>query len=65
MKQLKKYRVNLRITEAEWIELHQQQGSITEYIKQGKLQSAVIVSETLLHLSPSAKDNIGGEDRPK
>lgn len=65
MKQLKKYRVNLRITEAEWIELHQQKGSITEYIKQGKLQSAVIVSETLLHLSPSAKDNIGGEVRPK
>ena len=65
MKQLKKYRVNLRITESEWIELHQQKGSITEYIKQGKLQSAVIVSETLLHLSPSAKDNIGGEDRPK
>lgn len=65
MKQLKKYRVNLRITEAEWIQLHQQKGSITEYIKQGKLQSAVIVSETLLHLSPSVKDNIGGEDRPK
>lgn len=65
MKQLKKYRVNLRITESEWIELHQQKGSITEYIKQGKLQSAVIVSETLLHLSPSAKDNIGGEVRPK
>lgn len=65
MKQLKKYRVNIRITESEWIELHQQKGSITEYIKQGKLQSAVIVSETLLHLSPSAKDNIGGEDRPK
>ena len=65
MKQLKKYRVNLRITEAEWIELHQQRGSITQYLKEGKLQSAVIVSETLLHLSPSAKDNIGGEDRPK
>ena len=65
MKQLKKYRVNLRITESEWIELHQQKGSITEYIKQGKLQCAKIVSETLLHLSPSAKDNIGGEDRPK
>ena len=65
MKQLKKYRVNIRITESEWIELHQQKGSITEYIKQGKLQSAVIVSETLLHLSPSAKDNIGGEVRPK
>ena len=65
MKQLKKYRVNIRITESEWIELHQQKGSITEYIKQGKLQSAVIVSETLLHLSPSVKDNIGGEVRPK
>lgn len=66
MKQLKKYRVNLRITESEWKELHQQKdSSITDYIKQGKLQSAVIVKETLLHLSPSAKDNIGGEDRPK
>lgn len=65
MKQLKKYRVNIRITESEWIELHQQKGSITEYIKKGKLQGAKIVSETLLHLSPSAKDNIGGEDRPK
>ena len=61
----KTHRVNLRITEAEWIELHQQRGSITQYLKEGKLQSAVIVSETLLHLSPSAKDNIGGEDRPK
>jgi len=65
MKQLKKYRVNLRITESEWIELHQQKGSITEYIKQGKLQSFPIVKETLLHLSPCVKDNIGGEDRPK
>tara|TARA_R110000868_G_scaffold370791_1_gene634300 strand:+ start:169 stop:336 length:168 start_codon:yes stop_codon:yes gene_type:complete len=49
MKQLKKYRVNLRITEAEWVELHQQKGSITEYIKQGKLQCAVkFVKENLL-----------------
>lgn len=61
----KTHRVNLRITEAEWIELHQQPGSITQYLKEGKLQGAKIVSETLLHLSPSAKDNIGGEDRPK
>ena len=66
MKQLKKYRVNLRITEDEWVELHQQQGSsITDYIKQGKLHCHKMVSETLLHLSPSAKDNIGGEVRPK
>lgn len=66
MKQLKKYRVNLRITEAEWIELHQQKGSsITDYIKQGKLQSAGIVKETLLHLSPCVEGNIGGEVRPK
>ena len=48
MKQLKKYRVNLRITESEWIELHQQKGSITEYIKQGKLQCSVkFVKENL------------------
>jgi len=58
MKQLKKYRVNLRITEAEWIELHQQKGSITEYIKQGKLQCATIVKENLL-LNSNVKDNIG------
>jgi hypothetical protein len=58
MKQLKKYRVNLRITEAEWIELHQQKGSITEYIKQGKLQCAIIVKENLL-LNSNVKDNIG------
>lgn len=57
MKQLKKYRVNLRITEAEWIELHQQKGSITEYIKQGKLQCATIVKENLL-LNSNVKDNI-------
>ena len=66
MKQIKKYRVNLRITESEWVELHQQKNSsITDYIKQGKLQCPKSVSETLLHLSPTAKDNIGGEDRPK
>ena len=58
MKQLKKYRVNLRIREAEWIELHQQKGSITEYIKQGKLQCATIVKENLL-LNSNVKDNIG------
>ncbi len=57
MKQLKKYRVNLRITEAEWIELHQQKGSITQYIKQGKLQCATIVKENLL-LNSNVKDNI-------
>jgi len=61
----KTHRVNLRITESEWIELHQQPDSITQYIKQGKLQCASIVKETLLHLSPCVKDNIGGEDRPK
>jgi len=58
MKQLKKYRVNLRITEAEWIELHQQPGSITQYIKQGKLHCATIVKENLL-LNSNVKDNIG------
>jgi hypothetical protein len=61
----KTHRVNLRITEAEWIELHQQKDSITQYIKQGKLQSSTIVKETLLHLSPCVEGNIGGEDRPK
>lgn len=58
MKQLKKYRVNLRITEAEWVELHQQPGSITQYVKQGKLQGAIIVKENLL-LDSNVKDNIG------
>lgn len=58
MKQPKKYRVNLRVTEAEWLELHRQQGSsITDYIKQGKLQCAVIVKENLL-LNSNVKDNI-------
>jgi hypothetical protein len=48
MKQLKKYRVNIRITEAEWKELHQQKdSSITDYIKKGKLKCAVIVKENL------------------
>ena len=56
MKQLKKYRVNLRITEAEWIELHQQKGSITQYIKIGKLQCAIIVKENLF-LNSRRKDN--------
>jgi hypothetical protein len=66
MKQLKKYRVNIRITEAEWKELHQQKdSSITDYIKKGKLQSVEYLKETLLHLSPCVKNNIGGEDRPK
>jgi hypothetical protein len=57
MKQLKKYRVNLRITEAEWIELHQQKGSITEYIKQGKLQSVEYLKENLL-LQSNVNHNI-------
>tara|TARA_R110000823_G_scaffold130263_2_gene258536 strand:- start:326 stop:517 length:192 start_codon:yes stop_codon:yes gene_type:complete len=61
----KTHRVNIRITEAEWIELHKQSGSITQYLKEGKLKCAKIVKETLLHLSPNLKDNIGGEDRPK
>lgn len=56
MKQLKKYRVNIRITESEWIELHQQKGSITEYIKKGKLLCATIVKENLL-LNSNVKDN--------
>ena len=56
MKQLKKYRVNIRITEAEWIELHQQPGSITQYVKQGKLQSCYIVKENLF-LNSRMKDN--------
>jgi 3-mercaptopyruvate sulfurtransferase SseA len=58
MKQLKKYRANIRITEAEWIELHQQKGSITQYLKEGKLQGAIIVKENLL-LDSNVKDNIG------
>ena len=57
MKQLKKYRVNLRITESEWKELHQQKdSSITDYIKQGKLQSCYIVKENLF-LNSRMKDN--------
>lgn len=57
MKQLKKYRVNLRITESEWKELHQQKdSSITDYIKQGKLQCAIIVKENLF-LNSRMKDN--------
>lgn len=56
MKQLKKYRANIRITESEWIELHQQKGSITEYIKKGKLLCAAIVKENLL-LNSNVKDN--------
>jgi ATP phosphoribosyltransferase len=65
MKQLKKYRVNIRITEAEWIELHQQPNSITQYVKQGKLQCAIIGKENLI-LHSNVKDNIGSvEAQPK
>jgi len=52
----KTHRINLRITEAEWIELHQQKGSITQYVKEGKLKCAVIVKENLF-LNSRMKDN--------
>lgn len=61
----KTHRVNLRITEAEWVELHQQKNSISQYIKQGKLQCAIIVKENLL-LNSNVKHNIGSvEAQPK
>ena len=53
----KTHRINLRITEAEWIELHQQKGSITQYVKQGKLQSVEYLKENL-PLHSNAKHNI-------
>ena len=64
MKELRTYRIGIRVTKTEY-ELLKASKTISKGIRQDNLLCAKIVKETLLHLSPNLKDNIGGEDRPK